>query len=471
MEKIPKKHMGLLYVALAALFLFHPTVALVDVLPDAVGYLLLYIGVARLSDLSEPIADAAKRFRIMFFVGVGELLACYLTRVVMSERLNEMNRYEYPATIMLLTFVPVLFRLCFLIPAFRDFFKGLNTLADRFGADRLCTENQKGKSAIEVIQRKTMAFVILHSVFSMLPELAALTCYFDPNGEPSSLAYWYRFITLYRTVAVLLLLIVGIVWLISFIGFLRLVLRQNEWLEAIHSHYCKEVLTQTVMLRMRRVRLARLLICIGLPFTASLRMEGASVLPSGIFALFVLIALYPLGDLLPEQRRCRLGSWWLMIVSLLQQIANRTYLNHYYPEAALYQTDAFYHFLVVRVLSVAEAGLTVLLLFSLFERLFEVIKEHTEVNYGTKESLALSATATQRLHTELTKKMKTCAVLFSVCAVLNALDCFLQLRVFWIWPVALLLSVAAIWKFITFLQDLTLQIQYRYQADTGYKHE
>ena len=300
MERAPKKHMGLLCVALSAFFLFNPVVALVDILPDIVGYLLLLIGTMRLSDLSETIGDAARRFRIMIAVGAGEILAWYLTHISMNARIDELNRYEYPAAVMLFTFLPMLLRFCFLLPAFRDLFRGLEVLCDRFGCDALCKEGKKGRSAIESIAHKTRVFLLLQGIVTMLPELGALTCYFDPNGEPTSMAYWYRFISLYRTFAATIVLIVGIVWLVSFFKFLRLVLRQKAWLEAIHTHYCKEILTQTMMLRLRRVQACALLLCIGLPFAVSLRVGGLSVLPGAFVGSLYEAARSPRQELKPS---------------------------------------------------------------------------------------------------------------------------------------------------------------------------
>ena len=471
MEKAPKKHMGLLYVALSALFLFKPTVALIDVLPDVVGYLLLFVGVARLSDLSERILDAAGRFRIMIFVGVGEILAWYLIHVAMNDRLGEMNRYEQPVAVLLFAFVFLVLRCWFLIPAFRDLFTGLDALAERFDADALSGNDGKRRSRLDATRRATVRFVILQSVLSVLPELSVLTSFEIEAGNQLIRFDWYRFITLFRSVALLISAVVGILWLIGFLRLFKKVLGQNAWLERIHTHYCREILTQTVMLRMRRVRIARLLLCIGLPFAASLRIGGISMLPGAVFAIFVLIALDTLGDLFPAQKPCRRAAWCLIVVSVLQQIANRTYLQRYYPEAALYQTDAFYRFLLIRVFSVAEAGLTLLLLFLLFERLFDTIKLHTEVNYGTPESTSLSRSATERLHGTLTKKLKLCAILFSLSALLIVADIVLQLHVSWMWQIALILSIVAIWNTVTFLQELTLQIQYRYQSNAGYKRD
>lgn len=469
MEQPPKKHMGLLYVALSAIFLFNPSVALVDPLPDAVGFLLLLIGVLRLADLSDRVSDAARGFRVMIFVGIGELLACYLTQVYMNGRMNEMHRYEHPAAVMLFSFVSIVLRFYFLLPAFRSLFSGIEALGERFGADALYTEDQKGRSACDVIKRRTTVFVILQALLSTLPELSALSGFFSPDGDTKPMMDWYRFVTLFRTVAVLASMIVGIVWLISFVRFMRCVLRQTDFLERVHVHYCTEILTQTLMLRMRRVRLARLLLGLGLPFTACLRIGGASVLPGAVTAIFTLIALTLLRTLLTDIRKCRATACGLLLFSVLQTVANRTYLSRYYPEAALYQTDAYYHFLAVRVLSVIEIMLTLWLVLALIEKLFEAIRTHTEVNYGTPNSAALSRAATERLHGELEKRLRLCRIVFVIAAILNAVDALFQLQFTWLWPIALTVSIVAVCMLISFMSELYTEIQNCYRTKEAYK--
>jgi hypothetical protein len=472
METTPKKHMGLLYVALSAVFLFNPTVMLVDVLPDFIGYILLCVGLVRLCDLSDRMAYAARRFRTMIVVGIGEVLIGYLVRVRMSARIGEMHDFEYRVAILLFTFLPLVFRYTLFVPAVRDFFKGLDTLSERFGGDALCRDSGGKGSAIDRISRKTVRFLILQGLLSLAPELPALTLFYLPNGElPTFVIDWYHYVTFFRTVGFVLSLVAGIAWLTSFIRFMRHVLRENDFLERLHSRYCDEILTQTLTLRLRRVRYARILLCVGLPFTVSLRIGGVRALSSAVFAILVLSVLFVLGDLLPTQKGCRRAAWVLTAVGVLQQIVNRAYLQRYTPEAALYQSSAFYRFLAVRLLSFAEIALTLLLLLLLIDRLTEVIKTHTAVHYGTPDSAALSQAATERLHAELIKKIKICAILFVFAAILGIADCFMQLHVDWLWSVALLASITAIWNFASLLQELCQQIQDRYQPDAAYKRD
>ena len=52
MQIRPRKRMGFLLIALSALFLFNPDIAVFDLLPDVFGYILLSLGLSSLSYLN-----------------------------------------------------------------------------------------------------------------------------------------------------------------------------------------------------------------------------------------------------------------------------------------------------------------------------------------------------------------------------------------------------------------------------------
>jgi uncharacterized membrane protein len=176
-----KSHMGLRYVMLAGIFLFDPMIGFVDVLPDVVGYLLLCMGLSKLSDLNDTISESAQRFRTMVWVGFGQLVAAYLVHVVMGQSAEQMNRYEQPVAILLCSFILLVLRWYFLIPAFRGLFKGLGQLAERHDARALC-EEKKNQTRSERMSLVTTAWFIVSACLSVLPETSILTS-FEHDAE------------------------------------------------------------------------------------------------------------------------------------------------------------------------------------------------------------------------------------------------------------------------------------------------
>lgn len=457
-----KNHMGLLYILLAGFFLFDPIIGFADVLPDVIGYLLLCVGLTRLSDLNDALSEAARRFRYMIWIGLGQLVATYILFVVMEETADKMNRYEQPVTVLLCSFSLLVLQWYFLIPAFRDLFRGMGQLAERHGSTVLCKEDNKNKTRSERLSAKTTVWVILSSLFSLLPELSILTS-FEHDAESTVFTFdWYRFIGLFRGACGVVLAIIGVIWLVRYLRYVGAALGDGAFLESLRTRYIEEILPQTGMLTRRRFALAFLLINVGAVFTVSLRINQYGVLPTLGFAVLIFLALAHLGTLVPDPAPCKRACIALGIVSVGNLFLNVSYLARFLPEASLYQADAYWHFFAWRVAGVCEALVTLIAVGMLLQTLWGIVRVHTEVNYG-KNAVAISADATDRLHRDFEKRLKIIFVIFLLAGIANAADAVLFLSIPWIWIIALVLSIVGIWMLSSFLHELSQHIQNRYQ--------
>lgn len=457
-----RRHMGIFYMLLAVFFLFDPMIGFVDVLPDAIGYILLCVGLLRLSDLNGELAEAATRFRVMVWVGLGQIVASYILFSVMNKSAAEMNRYEQPVAILLCTFVLMVMRWYFLIPAFRALFKGLGQLADKHGCAALCAEKQ-GKTFSERLSAQTTFWIVLSSILSLLPELLILTS-FEHDAESTVFTFdWYRFIDLFRGICGILLAIFAVIWLVRILRYASAMLRDGAFLESLRARYIEEILPQTGMLTIRRFSLSFLLISVGAVFTVSLRLNHYAILPALGFAVLILLAITHLGSLASESTFCKRACIALAIVSAVHILLNVSYLARFLPEASLYQADAYWLFFAWRVAGVCEALVTVIAVATLMHTLWGIVREHTAVDYG-KDAKLLSASATDRLHRNMEKRLKIIFVIFLLASIANAADAVLFLSVPWIWTVALVLSVAGIFLLSSFLHDLLDLIRENYQA-------
>ncbi len=456
-----KSHVGLRYVMLAGIFLFDPMIGFVDVLPDVVGYLLLCMGLSKLSDLNDTISESAQRFRTMVWVGFGQLVAAYLVHVVMGQSAEQMNRYEQPVAILLCSFVLLVLRWYFLIPAYRGLFKGLGQLAERHDARALC-EEKKNQTRSERMSVVTTAWIIVSACLSVLPETSILTS-FEHDAESEIFTFdWYRFIALFRGACGVLLTILAIVWLVKYIRYAATALRDREWLETLRARYINEVLPQTGMLTLRRLSLAFLLIKVGAIFTVSFRLNHFSVLPALGFSVLILLAISRIDTPAEEKRGCRITCITLAVFSAIHLFLNVTYLMQFQPEASLYQADAYWHFLITRVAGALEAIITLVAVGAMLRVLKSMIREHIEIDYGSN-AVTVSARATERLHGELEKRLKIIFVIFFLAALVNAADALLQLTVPWLWLIALVLSVAGICLLSSFLHEIFIHLKNRYQ--------
>ena len=62
-------------IGLSLIFLFNPNIAVIDVLPDFIGYILISLALIKLSDINETIAEAASLFNKMILIDAAKIFA------------------------------------------------------------------------------------------------------------------------------------------------------------------------------------------------------------------------------------------------------------------------------------------------------------------------------------------------------------------------------------------------------------
>ena len=73
--------MNIGYLIAGWIFLFNPTVNMIDVLPDVIGYILILKGLSKLADLDGKISAARQRFKAAVWISSGELFVMLLIPV------------------------------------------------------------------------------------------------------------------------------------------------------------------------------------------------------------------------------------------------------------------------------------------------------------------------------------------------------------------------------------------------------
>ena len=467
--------MGLGLLALSAFFLCNPMVGFVDVLPDCIGFLLIFNGLRFLADMDEHLDIAKKRFLILFWTGVIQFFVQILVYNFMQGTSGEsVDPQQLPNTLLVLTFIWLALYLLVLIPAFRQLFLGLDRLEERFeyqhSAKRKTSRFSK-KTRGERMSAKTTVFVFAVSLLGFLPELSSVQALAYSQGYSSFTFDWYDFIGMFRILAVLLCLGFSIAWLGSFWRYFSALKKDKSWILRMKEYYRAEVLPQTGMLAMRRFSNAFLILYVGMIFAIHLKMSFYDCLPGMIFAFLVFAGISSLGDLLPPQRNTYVAGAALAIASLAQMITNHFYLQKYLPEESLFNPDAFWLYLVVRLLEIAETIFTVLLIAYLLQTLNEVVKHYTGVWYGGEESSNLSLSATQKLHNSFRVRLYLIFILFFAAAVGNIVDVVLHFTFGWLWLIPLCFSILGVFFYQSLQHDLMEEIQFRYQSEEAYPRD
>ncbi len=488
MEPRLSKRMGLGWLLFAGIFLFNPTVGFVDILPDCIGFLMLLKGLSLLADLEERLADAKKKFQILFWAGLAQLLAIWFIYGFLRAHQQEMNPYEMPVTVLLCAFVVAVLYLCVAVPAFRDLFLGLDRLVERFDG-----RTRGDKPTAEGMKRRTLVFYIAFALCSVLPEFSVLTAFQPSSGSSSTVPEvgagappsffdkdtggslfsvdLYSFVELFRIGAVVLCLIFSLLWMVSYLRYFSRLKADGDWIDRLEAQYRQEILPQTGMLTLRRCTLAFRILCVGILFVLHLRLNYYTAFPGIAFAAFVFVAFAVLGDLLPKQKGRTLTCIVLSVISLGQILVNHAYLVSHLPAESLYHPDVFWHYFAVMLLDVAEIVGTLVLVGYLLQGLYSLAIRYTGVDYGGHEGERLSQSATQRLHQSFHQRFQVIFFLFLGAAIGNIADTILHLHYGWIWLLPFLCSLVALCFYYSAQNELLEEICFHFAKDSRNKSE
>ena len=287
-------------------FFFNPIFAVVDVLPDFIGCLLVWFGLSRVSRVSRPMVEARAAFLKLFVV--------YLVKDLFVMAIFGMSSdLERPSSLLIVAFVAAVLGLYFTITAFRALFDGFYTLAvtrdcpplyqtkhpELPQAEKTEESNNAPKqgrkrrlrevSRTEAVLRLSLFFVLFREIVGVLPEFSALTSLEFNSGQRAS--HLYDYIGVMRMIAAVLVLIAGIVWLVFVIRYFLLVRAQQELRDALGNEEQLWRASHPGNALVKRYAVAFTLMTIGAALLTDFRIDYRNILPDALAALFLLAGL------------------------------------------------------------------------------------------------------------------------------------------------------------------------------------
>lgn len=455
-----RKDLGVSLLFLGVCFLWEPIVGLVDCLPDIIGWLLICVGVSALADLNDDLAAAQQQFRRMLWIALARIASELLIFVFLGNTSERLNPYESAVWTLVFSFGFAVLELWLLLPAVRDFWRGLSLLSECGGArNGLATPNRKGKSFCDRMQTLTLIFLVTRAVFAVLPEMSVLTVFQTENVYTTT---WFRFRTLFRIAAGLVSGGVGVAWLVSCWRFLQAFLREVAWLDSLRARYVRDVLPNTALRLGRRTDAGFAFFRIGILLSANLSMLFYEFLPDWACVLVVLCGCLILGEVLQGSSMLIGVGLSVAVVGVPRTLLNVRYLRSFVPADSLYLPEAYERYFPVCVLAAIEAVLTALFLGCLLLCVLRMEKRFS----SERDSLSrLSAERGRRaLHVR--------ALLIVVFAVLSAVakiaEAFLQPQYGWIWLLQFSLSIVVFMLFGGLLTDVSESVVGGYRIESSH---
>ena len=298
-----RKQLGLLIPAFC--FLFNPNIAVIDLLPDFIGYILLSLALVGLADLNENIGTARTAFSRMIFIDAGKLLA--ILWIFGMEAAGERS-----SSFLLWAFIFAVLELIVLIPAYQKLFDGLLHLGNLYENTSVFAKPRRkvnGKSLTERAKNFTVFFVIAKAILSFLPELADLTnlSYDEGNG----MVHLYQYIGTMRALCFIPALILGMVWLVRMIRRWQSIRADGVLMNALDATYGEKVLPNRGKFILRSVKSAFFSLLLGSVLMLDLRVDNINLVPD-ILAFFGFLAFFLI---LKKQTDLKKSVWKLAIVA------------------------------------------------------------------------------------------------------------------------------------------------------------
>lgn len=363
-EKVP--HIGIAALWISSIFLFNPAVAVFDPLPDVIGYLLLYIGLAHISAVCPYFERAQKGFSRMLIASAVVLPALLFVRLLAAKS-------EQDSLLLLLTFVYSTAEWVLAVPAWRALFAATRHNGVGIGRRSLFAgrgKNRKRASRNDSLARYTTFFWILKPLLVLAPELSLLSV--SEKGEG-----YFRFRNLFRLFSVTLLLIFGTIWLIRMIVFFARLSRDRGFCRTLDEKYRVQVLSHPEVFIKRKIRLAFILMGVGTVLLTDFSVSHINLLPDTVGAGLILCGCALLRPYSCRFRGAVTAAGIYAVFSAGFYAYNLWFILRYgEPRAAMHTEAAYRAYLPIPVFSCIGAVLFLLMLWMLARMLCDVIHRY-----------------------------------------------------------------------------------------------
>ncbi len=396
MEKA-KNSFALWQLPVAFLFLFNPNVAVIDLLPDAIGYLLICAALFRLSDMNGALSEAHKLFGRMVAVDIAKLLSVFMI-------FGLSYGGEQSTLLLLISFAFGVIELFLLIPAYNNLFTGFLQLGYKYDNNSIMGSPNGGHAKKNYTERAagiTSFYIIFKVIMCVLPEFSVLAT--QSADTAVSTVNLYDFISLLRGASILLCTVVGLVWLAKMICYFARIRRDRSLIAEISNDYTKNVLPNKSIFLRRRLKNAFFLIGGFALLSLDVKLDNINAIPDVFSALLLLIALICIRREIVSYKKYLGVTFIYAIISIMAGYVENGFFEKYYYSAVIRSEEAASHYMTMLSLSVLEAAFFLLSVFCVIRLLKTVIREYTGFSVEGAETLAKQRVAL--LHKELSRKL------------------------------------------------------------------
>ena len=400
-EKKMGRFLGFSYITAGACFLFEPYFSVVDLLPDALGYLFILLGLYRMADLDDRLGEALKGARNLAFVGLARVVALFLAFGVVSPS-------EQPVFVLLALFTLAVLDCLLLVPMWKNICGGLLYLGARQDATVMFDRRgMGGRTRIyNMVERYTTisaVFFILRDALAVLPELTVLS-HEKGGAELGQGTHYYDFVGLFRLVGIGISLILGLIWLIMTIRFVHRIKSDTPFFARLTQKYQQEILPQHDLFARRAVRSAMICLIAAAILTLDFYLDGVNLIPDFLSAILMFLSILFLRPYAGKNLPARVLTVAYGVSAALSWVLQFHYFGMN-EMADIFRNDEMNaRWKLTVFLQFVTVALFVGAMWLILKNLFAMVKRYTGVR-AFRDDSAYATERSEAIHTLIRKKL------------------------------------------------------------------
>ena len=436
--------MGIGCIIIGMIFLFNPMLSLLDVLPDFIGYLFIFIGIYKLADMTNKMNKIHRH--ILYIAGISIL------RLILSVFISTDDK----VLSLIFVFVFAIIDAVFMISVFNKIFDGLDDLATRFPNDTVFAKLS------ETAKSLTSVFFIVRSLFTLIPEFRHLAMT-DYEGEILSTEmlgradYSYMLIVLNFVVVG----VIGLAWLGITITYFNRIRKDSGFINALGDYYNTVILADTKRFLLRRIMLSVVFLMTGFVFLIDIFFTNVDALPDFIGAGFILAAVMLLRKDKDNSLPVSVVSVTVAYipVSLAYWILRVLFAGNEYRVKQLLRTEVLLQFIVLIALACVSALMLIFIFYNISKMFKRMISEMVGVEYEEHFTKLI-----EQQNESIKKKNRANTIIFGVSialAVSKVIQTAAMILLPEYWMIHFVIQIFWIFRMYMFITDLYEEIKYR----------
>ena len=352
-EKQQKQILSYTLLCVGAVLLINPMPLLFDIFPDVIAFALMLLAIRRISNLVPEFDTLKDTISKLTLITAIKVPAFFLMVFIWGGDLTQRS------IVAVFTLVFAVVELCFLVPFTKELFSALAALGEHHGIAP-ALEAGRGSLALrpETLEKFTLLFFVIRATCSCLPEMALVPL--QETDEIGSIN-WNLLYPVFAIVGAILSLLLGIIWCVYFISYIKRIQKDKEGNLALSQQYVETPYVLSVS-KFRRTKLIGTLYIIATVCAFDITIDRINFLPDILSAIALLAAAVTLFTMIRRGYPLLVLAVGYGVLSTIQTILTDRFFEKYDIADIKYfdPAKADYH-KILTVTLVAEVTLGILL--------------------------------------------------------------------------------------------------------------